>query len=451
MPKTQISCPRCRTPMTAEIQQLFDMNTDPQAKQKLLNGSANSIQCASCGFEGIYPTPVIYHDPDKQMLLTFFPPELGLPVNEQERMVGPLINRVVNDLPMEKRKAYLFQAKNMLTYQTLMETILAADGVTKEMLDQQQKKLQLIQRLLSTPAEDSRKEIMHQEESLMDEAFFGLLNRLVEATLMQGDQDSAQKLAVFQQELLQETEVGRQIQEQMKESQQAMDDLQAVAKEGLTREKLLDLFIDAPGDLYKSTLVGMTRSGLDYDFFQILSGRIEQSNDSSQTVVLTDLRDFLLDATKKIDEQIKQEMQGARKVLDSILAAPSIEEGLKKYGNQVNEFFVEAVQTALEEARKESNLEKLAKLNQLNTIIEESSKPPAAIQFIEELLKSTDDDALNALLQQNLELLDDEFMQTISGIVVQSEQQGQQPELVDRLKVIQKFATRAIMKKNLQG
>ncbi len=451
MPKTQISCPRCRMPMTADIQQLFDMNTDPQAKQKLLNGSANSIQCNSCGFSGIYPTPVVYHDPEKEMLLTFFPPELGLPVTEQERMVGPLINRVVNDLPMEKRKAYLFQAKNMLTYQTLMETILAADGVTKEMLDQQQQRLQLIQRLLSTPAEDTRKEIIHQEESLMDEAFFALLNRLVEATLMQGDQESAQKLAVFQQELLQETEVGRQIQEQMKKSQQAMDDLQVLAKEGLTREKLLDMFISAPGELYKSTLVGMTRSGLDYEFFQILSGRIEQSEDDQHTKVLTDLRDFLLEATKKIDEQIKQEMQAARNILDNIISAPSIEEGLQKYGNQVNEFFVEAVKTALEDARKESNLEKIAKLNQLNTMIEESAKPPAAIQFIEELLKAPDDDALNAFLQQNLELLDDEFMQTISGIVAQSEQQGQQPELVERLKVIQKFATRAIMKKNLQG
>ena len=144
MPKTQISCPRCRTPITADIQQLFDMNTDPQAKQKLLSGSANVIHCPACGYEGLYPTPIVYHDPDKELLLTSFPPELGLPVNEQERMIGPQINKIVNDLPSEKRKAYLFQAKSMLTFQTLMETILSADGVTKEMLDQQQQKLQLI-------------------------------------------------------------------------------------------------------------------------------------------------------------------------------------------------------------------------------------------------------------------------------------------------------------------
>ena len=451
MPKTQISCPRCRTPITADIQQLFDMNTDPQAKQKLLSGSANMIHCPACGYEGLYPTPIVYHDPDKELLLTFFPPELGLPVNEQERMIGPQINKVVNDLPMEKRKAYLFQAKSMLTFQTLMETILAADGVTKEMLDQQQQKLQLIQKLLTTPTEESRKEIIAQEENLMDEAFFALLNRLVEATLAQGDKESAQKLGQFQQELLQETKIGRQIQEQMKESQQAMEDLQNAAQAGLTREKLLDLFVAAPGELYMSTLVGLARSGLDYEFFQILSGKIDKTKEEAQKTKLTALRDFLLESTKKIDEQIKIEVQNARKIVDAIISAPSIEEGLQKYGNQVNEFFVEAVQNALEDARKESDLGKIARLNQIIEIIEESNKPPASIELIEKLLTNPDDESLKSMIAENMELLDDEFMQTIAGIVAQSEQQGQQPELVERLKLIQKMAMRAVMKKNLQS
>jgi hypothetical protein len=221
--------------MTAEIQQLFDLNTDPDAKQKILSGAANTIQCQACGYQGLYPTPIVYHDPEKEMLLTYFPSELGVSINEQEKMVGPLIKRVVNDLPMEKRKAYLFQAQSMLTYQTMMEKILEADGVTKDMLDAQQKKLQLIQRLLSTASVDSRKEIIKQEEALIDETFFGLLNRLVEATVAQGDKQSAQQLALFQQELLQETKVGQEIQEKMKSSQKAMEDLQEAAKAGLTR------------------------------------------------------------------------------------------------------------------------------------------------------------------------------------------------------------------------
>ena len=451
MPKTQISCPRCHTPLTAEIQQLFDMNTDPEAKQKLLSGSANMIQCQACGYQGLYPTPIVYHDPEKEMLLTYFPPELGMSINDQEKMVGPLIKRVVNDLPMEKRKAYLFQAQSMLTYQTMMEKILEADGITKEMLDQQQKKLQLIQRLLSTANADSRKEIIQQEEALIDETFFGLLNRLVEATVAQGDKQSAQQLALFQQELLQETKVGQEIQEKMKSSQKAMEDLQEAAKAGLSREKLLDLFIQAPDEIYTNTLIGMVRSGLDYEFFQILSQKIDSEPDPEQKAKLSTLRDFLVDLTAQIDAQIQEEKKHARETLNKILTEANIEAGLQKYGNELNDFFVEAVKDGLEEARKAADLEKIAKLGQLNTMIEEANKPPAEIEFVESLLKAPDAETIKTLLNEKPEVINDEFIQLLASLIAQTEQDGNQQALVAKLKEIQKIATKALMAKNLRS
>jgi hypothetical protein len=437
--------------MTAEIQQLFDLNTDPEAKQKLLSGSANMIQCQACGYQGLYPTPIVYHDPEKEMLLTFFPPELGVSINEQEKMVGPLIKRVVNDLPMEKRKAYLFQAQSMLTYQTMMEKILEADGVTKEMLDQQQKKLQLIQRLLSTASADSRKEIIKQEEALIDETFFGLLNRLVEATVAQGDKQSAQQLALFQQELLQETKVGQEIQEKMKSSHKAMEDLQETAKTGLTREKLLDLFIEAPDEIYINTLIGMVRTGLDYEFFQILSQKIDATSDPEQKTKLSSLRDFLVEVTRQIDAQIQEEKQHAREILQKILAEVNIEAGLEKYGNELNDFFVEAVQEGLQEARKAADLDKIAKLGQLNSMIEEANKPPAEIQFVEELLQAPDAESIKTLLNEKPEVINDEFLQLLANLINQTEQQGNQQALATRLKEIHKVVTKALMAKNLKS
>jgi hypothetical protein len=437
--------------MTAEIQQLFDLNTDPDAKQKLLSGAANTIQCQACGYQGLYPTPIVYHDPEKEMLLTYFPSELGVSINEQEKMVGPLIKRVVNDLPMEKRKAYLFQAQSMLTYQTMMEKILEADGVTKDMLDAQQKKLQLIQRLLSTASVDSRKEIIKQEEALIDETFFGLLNRLVEATVAQGDKQSAQQLALFQQELLQETKVGQEIQEKMKSSQKAMEDLQEAAKAGLTREKLLDLLIEAPDEIYINTLIGMVRSGLDYEFFQILSQKIDATSDSDKKTKLSSLRDFLVEVTRQIDVQIQEEKQHARETLNKILAEVNIEVGLEKYGNELNDFFVEAVQEGLQEARKAADLEKISKLGQLNSMIEEASKPPAEIQFVETLLQAPDAESIQTLLNEKPEVINDEFLQLLANLINQTEQQGNQQALVTKLKEIQKVVTKALMAKNLKG
>ena len=94
MPQTQIACPRCRQMIAANIEQLFDVTQDPQAKQRLLGGASNMARCPHCGYQGRLATPVVYHDNEKELLLTFFPPELGMPLNEQEKLIGPMIKQI---------------------------------------------------------------------------------------------------------------------------------------------------------------------------------------------------------------------------------------------------------------------------------------------------------------------------------------------------------------------
>jgi len=125
-----MKCPRCQQPIQVQVEQLFDVSSDPMAKQRLLGGESNFINCPACGYSGGLSTPIVYHDNDKELLLTFFPPELGKPLNEQEKLFGPLINQVVNKLPSERRKAYLFRPQSFLTFQGLLERILGADGIT---------------------------------------------------------------------------------------------------------------------------------------------------------------------------------------------------------------------------------------------------------------------------------------------------------------------------------
>src|SRR5512136_3498137 len=160
MPQTQIACPRCKQMITANVEQLFDVSSDPGAKQRLLGGVSNVARCPYCGYEGRLATPIVYHDADKELLLTYFPPELGMPVNEQEKLVGPLITQVTNRLTPEKRKAYLLRPQSFLTYQSLIERILVADGITPEMIQAQKKRVSLVERLLSASSTEARTEIM---------------------------------------------------------------------------------------------------------------------------------------------------------------------------------------------------------------------------------------------------------------------------------------------------
>jgi hypothetical protein len=115
--RTQINCPQCNQPINAEVRQLFDVGEDPAAKQRLLSGQFNLANCPHCGFHGNLATQLVYHDPEKELLLTFTPPGINRPRAEQEAHIGRLINKVTDSLPAEKRKGYLFNPQAVLTMQ----------------------------------------------------------------------------------------------------------------------------------------------------------------------------------------------------------------------------------------------------------------------------------------------------------------------------------------------
>ena len=189
MPKTQVNCPNCKQPVVVEVQQLFDVAKDPLAKQKLLTNAVNFLRCPTCSYQGLLGLPVVFHDPEKELLLTFFPPDLNKTVNEQEKQIGPLISKIMDGLPKEKRKAYLFQPKSMLTYQSLIEKILEADGITKEMIEDQQKKVGLVEKLIHANKE-ARLKLIADEKSVIDINFFTLFSRIIQSAAAQGDQAS---------------------------------------------------------------------------------------------------------------------------------------------------------------------------------------------------------------------------------------------------------------------
>jgi hypothetical protein len=445
MSKIQTSCPRCKTPLIAEVEQLFDLNQDPLAKQRFLSGQVNVIHCPTCGYDGMVATPVVYHDPEKELLLTFVPPELGLPVNEQERMLGPIINQVVNRLPAEKRKGYLFRPQSMLTFQTMIDRVLEADGISKQMIEEQQKRLNLLQRLISISQPESRAAVIKQEEELIDHTFFSLLSRLVEASLAQGDERSSRALSQIQQELLEQTKLGQQIQEQSREAQEAVRSLQEASQGGLTREKLLDLIIAAAdSEVRLTTMVSLTRNGMDYQFFQLLSERIDAKS-GEEKARLEALRDTLLDYTNKIDQQVQKHIEESRKLLDQILNSSDIDAAMEQNLDSIDDFFVAIVDQELQSARAKADLDRIGKIQRVKAFIEKVSAPPPEVAFIEQLLAMPGYEERMKAVQENAEMITPEFLQLLSGLVSQMESQKQSEELVKGLKEINRIALRVSM------
>lgn len=447
MPKTRVSCPNCRQPVVADVEQLFDVNVDPSAKQRLLSGAFNLIQCQVCGYQGNLATPIVYHDAEKELLLTFVPGEMGLPRTEQERLIGSLINQVIGNLPQEKRKGYLLNPQANLTMQGLVERVLEAEGITHEMLQAQQQRMSLLRRLANMTDEAARAETAKQEDALIDAQFFGILSRLVEAAMMSGDQASANRLSELQQSLLPITTYGQQVQGQMQEIQAAVADLQAIGKE-LTREKLLDLLLKAPSDTRLGVLVSMARPAMDYSFFQLLSERIDRARGDGRER-LVEVRTKLLEMTQEIDRQAAERQQEIRKLIEAILQAPDVAEAMKQYLQVVDELFVQEVERSLQEARKQGDLERSAKLNKVIEIIQQATTPPE-VALIEDYLDLADEQARNQFLQAHEKEITPEFMEMLGSITAQVQSEND-AEFAQRAMTANRQALRYAMQKNLKA
>jgi hypothetical protein len=449
MARARINCPNCRQPVLADIQQLFDVGADSSVKTKLLSGMFNFIQCPNCGYQGNLASPIVYHDPEKELLLTYVPPELRLSHDEQEKLIGAQINQVLSRLTSEQRKGYLLRPQAHLTMQSLVERVLEADGITREMIQAQQQRLELLQQLVTAPDDNIRLEIVKKEEGIIDVDLFSMLSRLMESASVAQDPEGTKQLEAVQLFLLENTEIGRGIKQQTQEVQEAIKTLQSAGRE-LTREKLLDLVIQAPNDVRLSALVSLARPGMDYQFFQLLSERIDKVSGEEKEKLLK-LRENLLELTRQIDAQMEVRTSQARRLLDEVMESKDISKAMEENLPQIDEFFLQILKERLDASRKSGDLEQIGKLQQISEILQKATAPPPEIQFIEELLDAPDEMTRQGLLEKNHEKVTPEFLQVLSGVMSQMIDSDQDPELIDRFKSVNRHVLRYSMEANLRG
>ena len=453
MPQTQIACPRCKQMISANVEQLFDVTADPGAKQRLLGGVSNMARCPYCGYEGRLATPIVYHDADKELLLTYFPPELAMPVQEQERLIGPLITQITNRLPPEKRKAYLFKPVANLTFESMVETILGKDGITPEMIKAQQERLNLIDRLLQSTTPDVRSELIKQNSKLFDEQFFALFSRLLQAGLGSGQEELARQMSELQKQLLAETEYGRKLQESVGELEAAAKSLQE-AGQSLTREKLLDMMITAPSEARLKAYVSLARNGMDYTFFQNLTGMIDKSS-GDERKKLEDLRDRLLEHVNEIDKQLETRYKQAQDFVERILAQEDVAKATQDNLESFTQDAVDIAQTLLRQASEKNDYARMGKLQKMIEVLQTASAPPPEVAFIEQLLDAPDEASIEKMLAANQNMVNDSFMEALNGLVAQIDGQANQasnPEakkLSDKMQQVYKTALKFSMKKKM--
>ena len=68
-----IDCPNCHIEFPTKIWQSANVTLDPHLKDEIKKGEFRLIECPGCGGVGQSPTPVLYHDMDKKLMIYVMP------------------------------------------------------------------------------------------------------------------------------------------------------------------------------------------------------------------------------------------------------------------------------------------------------------------------------------------------------------------------------------------
>ena len=388
MPRIQTSCPNCQAPIVAELHQVIDVDKDPQLKELLLAGGLNFAQCQVCGFQGQLPVPIVYHDAKNELLFTFSPPDIDKTLEEKEAALAPLLKKIIDNLDPNERKGYLFQPKAMLSVNNLVKNVLLEDGITEEMIADQQEKLKLLDLIFSKDGEKLIETIKENDDKF-DRDFFALFAEVAQRILASQDEKSIKKVQEVQEILLKETGIGKKINEETKEFQAASQSLEALGK-NLNRATLLELVVKAPNEDRIRALTSLIRPAMDYEFFQMLTERIEKTEDDDRKD-LVEKRNLMLKLTQEIDQQVQERINQARLLINQILESDNVERDLFSKLNQVDQFFIQALSIEIDLADQEKKEDRKQKLERILHAIQEATTPEE-LKALDNLLVYKDDE-----------------------------------------------------------
>lgn len=445
------ACPNCGNPIPLQVEQIFDVAVDPTAKRRLLSGQANVLSCGQCRFQTMVATPLAYHDPEKELLLTYVPMELNLPAVEKEKALGSLVRAITNRLAATDRKGYLLRPQEMLTLQGMFERILEADGITPEMLKAQQTKAQAVQDLLKrmlSAAPEQLPELVRANDTLVDYEFFAFLANIADRAQEMGDAKALQKLQDAQEALLAHSTFGQFAQNQNQKMRQVSQELEALG-DSLDQAKLLERYVSAPDIETASLYISLAIQLVDYEFFSALTERIDQAT-GAERQRLEALREHALELSEEMLSQNQAQAQERVDLLQRLVNADDIPQAVQQALPYVDELFMAILSQNLQNAQKSGAAELSKRLQQVAGAIQQAVKSnlPPEIQFINELLSQSDSSVAQGMVRRRATEFSDELgtvMEQVSaslrerGRVEQANQLDQYRDVFKREKMMAKW------------
>ncbi len=389
-------------PVTAQV---IDVGRDPKLKTALLQGRLQNLTA-----------PFMYHDPSKQIAYVLMPMELNIRDMEQQRIIGQMTQAVMRSLPEGAPRGYLLQPKMFFSFQSLVEAILEQDGITPDMLKEQQARTDLIREWMRASDEEILRKSVRENDAKVDANLLDFLAANIEASVEAGREQSANALGGLQRVLIEETTYGKTLGVRLA----AMEAL----RQNPTREVLIEELVKAVDDETRESLIAMGRSLIDYLFFQMVTSRIDSASGEEKEKLVV-LRKQVQDIRDKIDAASRAIMEEKAELINQIISSNKPEEVARANEQEIDDVFMSMLQANMQDAQQrhdEELLKALVIVYQIAMKINAERQPPE-IQMINALLTAKYPDESKRMLEEMAKSIDDRFIQMMVQVADQLAQE----------------------------
>ncbi|NJN67283.1 MAG: hypothetical protein HC884_11505 [Chloroflexaceae bacterium] len=263
----QLNCPQCQAVFRTNLYSLIEANQQPDLKHALLTGQLNVAVCPACHAATLIAAPLAYHDAEKQVCFVYIPQEMHLGTEEQEQIIGERTGAILQALPPDRPRGYLLTPHRFMSLPSLIDAILDADGIPREVIEQQRHLVELISTLAEALDDEARlSRLVEQHRNDLTYEFFAALSAFIEASAQEQRDDSTQMLTRLREKLIQMT---------------GLTD----AGSPLSQGEWNDLFerLKATPEDALAELVAEARPFIDYQFFQSWTAQIEALEQAGKT------------------------------------------------------------------------------------------------------------------------------------------------------------------------
>lgn len=440
-----IQCPNCGQPNQAVVESLIDVTQQPALKSALLGGRLNTMRCSNCGMVSSVAAPLLYHDASKELLISFVPIELGLPKEQQDKLIGDMLRELTRNIPKESFKGYMFQPKQALTMQGLIDQIMVADGVTREVLEARRQTIRLLEQMMQAGPE-KLDEMIRQNDSQIDAQFFQTAVALMQRAAEERQENAVYTLMAIQERAAQLSTYGQQMtalaEQQEATVQQVAAEVEALGEDPQNADVIALAERYADHDDYLQALVGLVRPLFDYSFFQELTLQISKAP-ADDRARLENLRTRLSELTQAVDQQAQMAIQSAANLLQAVVNSPEPDTMLRENLDLIDDTFMAVLAANVQEAERRSDVQTSARLKQIYEkvvgLLQQNMQPE--LRYLNDLLATeTDEDALK-LIPDGVDRFGPALLDIMDSVGRLLGKQGER-DMVEKLSFLREAAAR---------